>query len=56
MDHYNDRIYIFGTKKVYGVNGQYLSADRIKHYEDIYGTLISVTYKGRKVIPNSNWR
>ena len=49
------RTYYFGKnekklKAIFAHDGAYLSADRIKHYEDIYGPLYSVEYKGRTVL------
>ena len=47
----NTRTYIFGDgKKIFAHNGAYLSADRIKHYESIYGALKLVKYMGRTII------
>ena len=49
------RYYFFGANekhlsKIEVPNGGYLRADRIKHYEDIYGPLYSVKYKGKTVL------
>lgn len=49
------RTYYFGKnekhlKAIFAHGGSYLSADRIKHYEDIYGPLYSVEYKGKTVL------
>ena len=49
------RYYYFGPsehnlKKIEVPNGGYLRADRIKHYEDIYGPLYSVKYKGKTIL------
>ena len=46
----NYRIYIFGGHKVRVCNGNYLDPERIKHYEEEYGRLESVTYKGQTVV------
>ena len=51
----NDRLYFFGPNEntlmmITVANGNYLSADRIRHYEDIYGPLYSVRYHGKTVI------
>ena len=49
---YDNRIYYFGKseQKIEVANGGYLSPDRIKHYEDIYGPLYSVKYHGKITI------
>ncbi len=49
------RTYYFGKnendlKKIQVANGEYLKPDRIKHYEDCFGPLYSVKYRGRTVI------
>lgn len=49
------RYYFFGSDvdyltKIEVPNGKYLKADRIKHYEDIYGPLYSVEYRGHTII------
>ena len=49
------RTYYFGPSennlhKIEVANGGYLKPDRIKHYEDIYGPLYSVRYRGHTVL------
>lgn len=47
----NTRLYYFGDHKpIHVANGGYLPADRIHHYEDIFGKLQAVKYKGRTVV------
>lgn len=47
----NDRLYFFGDyKPIHVPNGGFLSADRIKHYESIFGKLEAVKYKGKTVV------
>ena len=55
MDYetYDVRTYYFGSennlRSICVSNGAFLSADRIKHYEDCFGPLYSVKYRGRTV-------
>lgn len=52
MTNENDRIYNFGNDhKIYVKNGGYLQPDRIKHYEDCFGKLNYVKYRGISVAP-----
>jgi len=49
------RFYYFGPsenclRRIDVIRGGYLSPDRIKHYEDIYGPLYSVKYRGQTII------
>ena len=51
----DNRYYYFGPSPdslhmVIADNGRYLSTDRIKHYESIYGPLYSVQYHGRTIL------
>ena len=51
----NIRFYYFGSNeksltKIEVPNNGYLKADRIKHYEDIYGPLYSVKYRGKTIL------
>ena len=48
------RYYFFGPSestliRIEVSNGKYLEPDRIKHYEDIYGPLYSVRYRGKTI-------
>ena len=47
------RYYFFGSESkvecIQVANGEYLSPDRIKHYEDCFGRLYSVRYHGKTV-------
>ena len=54
MEHIDDRVYLFGSdenhlNKIMVPNGGYLNADRIKHYEDCFGPLYLVRYRGKTV-------
>ena len=48
------RYYYFGKEnnltQIEVANGGYLKPDRIKHYEDCFGKLYSVKYKGKIVL------
>lgn len=46
------RTYYFGKnkKKVEVANGGYLPPDRIKHYEDVFGPLYSMRYRGHMIL------
>ena len=51
----DERLYFFGKdesnlKVIQVSNGGYLNADRIKHYEDCFGPLYSVKYRGKTVL------
>ena len=51
------RTYYFGNdennlREIQVPNDGYLKPDRIKHYEDIFGPLYSVKYKGKYVYCN----
>lgn len=46
----DDRIYLFGNQKITVPNGGYLAAERIEHYEFCFGSLVSVTYRGKTVV------
>ena len=55
MELSHTRIYYFGydedhLKSIQVENDGYLKPDRIKHYEDCFGPLYSVKYKGRIVL------
>lgn len=48
------RVYAFGNNKKFSVlNGLYLPAHILGLYEQIYGPLVSVTYRGKTVMADN---